>query len=236
MEILTNFGIQPILLLAQIVNFLIIFFLLKRFFYAPIVKMLNQRKKTIEESLKNAEEIEAKLTQTQEESARILEEAQNRAEKLIDDAQNQADTISQKASADARKTIEETLIQAKEQINAQKVQMQKDLESEMLTLVAEVVKKVLGRNLNAKEKASLTEKSISQLTKSWTPENNDSDAVFFQIKCKAGDIFGKFNKFQSWDIWKAGSAYNPVTDLYHTADIFCGGAKFGFINLFFDVF
>ncbi len=166
MEILTNFGIQPVLLLAQIVNFLIIFFLLKRFFYAPIVKMLNSRKKTIEESLRNAQEIEAKLVKTQEESTRILEQAQNKAEQLIADAQSQADTITAQTAQEARKTIEEALKQAQDQINAQKLQMQKGLEAETMTLVTEVVKKVLGRNMNAKERASLTEKSITQMTKS----------------------------------------------------------------------
>ena len=65
MEIIRNFGIQPVLLLAQIVNFLIILYLLQKFFYKPIVKLLEQRKKRIEESLKNADLIEEKLKKTQ---------------------------------------------------------------------------------------------------------------------------------------------------------------------------
>jgi len=52
MEILKEFGIQPTLLLAQIVNFLIILFVLKKFFYKPIIKVLDARKKRIEVSLK----------------------------------------------------------------------------------------------------------------------------------------------------------------------------------------
>ena len=73
MEILKNFGIQPTLLLAQIVNFTIILFVLKKFFYKPITKVLEERKRRIEESLKNADEIEAKLQKTAEKTAQILE-------------------------------------------------------------------------------------------------------------------------------------------------------------------
>ena len=58
MQIFESFGIQPTLLLAQIVNFLIILFLLQKFFYKPIFKMFEDRKKRIEESLKSADLIE----------------------------------------------------------------------------------------------------------------------------------------------------------------------------------
>ena len=72
MEFLKEFGIQPTLLIAQIVNFLIILFILKKFFYKPIIKLLDDRKKKIEESLKNAELIEERLKQTEEKSAQII--------------------------------------------------------------------------------------------------------------------------------------------------------------------
>jgi F-type H+-transporting ATPase subunit b len=67
MDILHEFGVQPILLLAQIVNFAILFFLLRKFLYGPLLKILEQRRNTIKESLKNAEKIEKQLALTEEE-------------------------------------------------------------------------------------------------------------------------------------------------------------------------
>src|SRR3989338_4739963 len=134
MEIIRNFGIQPVLLLAQIVNFLIILYLLQKFFYKPIVKLLEQRKKRIEESLKNADLIEEKLKKTQEQSVQILAEAQ--------------------------KQLEEILTQSQVQIEAQRKQMQKQLEKETLNLVVEVVRKVLERTLKPKERQDLTTKAV----------------------------------------------------------------------------
>ena len=130
MEILNNFGIKPILLLAQIVNFLIILFVLKKFFYKPIIKMLDDRRKRIEESLTNADLIEEKLAQTEEKSAAILETARKNAGDLMTDAKAEAQRIADAAASQARLQTEESLKKALEQINAEREKMQKDLENQ----------------------------------------------------------------------------------------------------------
>lgn len=165
MEILKNFGIQPTLLLAQIVNFLIILFLLKKFFYKPIVKALEDRKKKIEESLTNAQLIEEKLQKTNDQSVQILEQAKTDAQNIITLAKEAAQRVADQASQEAKKTIEQSQIEARSQIEAQKSQMREELEKETLNLVSEVVKKLLGRTLKDKERRQLTAKTISQITK-----------------------------------------------------------------------
>jgi len=60
METLSSLGIDLKILLAQLVNFGILIFLLSKFLYKPVLKMLDQRKKKIAESIKKAEEIEKK--------------------------------------------------------------------------------------------------------------------------------------------------------------------------------
>lgn len=165
MEFLQNFGIQPILLLAQIVNFIVILFLLKKFFFGPIVKVLEDRKKRIEESLKNADLIEEKLAKTEQNSQKILEEAITNAQNIISDSKKEADRIYEKTATDARKLTEETIAKASVQIEKQRQEMQKQLEKETLTMVSLVVKKVIGRNLKENERQNLTEKAVAKLTK-----------------------------------------------------------------------
>src|SRR3989344_2738333 len=97
MDILTNFGIQPQLLLAQIVNFLIILFLLKKFFFGPIVKVLEDRKKRIEQSLQNADQISEKLQKTEESSKKILDETRESAKTIIAQAKQEAQRITDEA-------------------------------------------------------------------------------------------------------------------------------------------
>ena len=165
MEIIRNFGIQPVLLLAQIVNFLIILYLLQKFFYKPIVKLLEQRKKRIEESLKNADLIEEKLKKTQEQSVQILAEAQKNSQALIASAKGESEKIISQATLEARKQLEEILTQSQVQIEAQRKQMQKQLEKETLNLVVEVVRKALERTLKPKERQDLTTKAVSEIEK-----------------------------------------------------------------------
>lgn len=165
MDFLTNFGIQPILLLAQIVNFILILFLLKKFFYKPIIKMLDDRRKRIEESLQNAQFIQEKLAKTEENSKKILEEARNNAQNIISEAKKAADRIYDQASLDARKLADQTLEKTKIQIEKQREEMQKQLGTETLTLVARIVKKVLGRSLKESERHGLTQKAITEITK-----------------------------------------------------------------------
>ena len=165
MEILNNFGIQPTLLFAQIINFVIILYLLKRFFYKPILKVLDDRRKKIEESLRNADLIEEKLQKTDENSKKIIADSQIQAQNLINDAKREAERIGDKASLDARKTIDQALVDAKIQIEAERESMQKKIERETLDLVVTVVKKVLKRNLKPQEKQALTSSAVREITK-----------------------------------------------------------------------
>src|SRR3972149_5588060 len=159
MGFLKEFGIQPTLLIAQIVNFLIILFLLKKFFYKPIIKLLDDRKKKIEESLKNADLIEERLNQTEEKSAQIIEEARRNSQNLISESKKEADRILAQAAIEARKNTEQAIADAQTQISLQKQEMKK----ETLSLVVAVVNKVLGRTINPKEKQALTSKAASEI-------------------------------------------------------------------------
>ncbi len=165
MEIAKQFGIEPILLAAQIINFLVILFVLKKFFYKPLVKMLEDRKRKIAESLQNADTIEAKLKTTEEKSALILDTARKNAEDILSDAKTEAQRIADAAGQEAKAATEETLKKAMEQIASEREKMQKDLEQETMDLIAATVKKVLGRNLKDVERKSLTAKSITDITK-----------------------------------------------------------------------
>ena len=165
MDILKSFGIQPTLLLAQIVNFLIILFLLSKFFYKPIIRMLEDRKKRIEQSLTNTDLIEEKLKNTQEKSTQIIKEAQKNAQDLITEAKNRAEQIIENANLEAGKSTEEGLKNAKGQIAAEKEQAVLEVETHSLAIISAVIKKVMRRTISASEKNQLTKEAVLELTK-----------------------------------------------------------------------
>lgn len=165
MEILDQFGIEPILLLAQIVNFLIILFVLKKFFYKPIVKMLDDRKKRIEESLKNADFIEEKLQKTEEKTAEILEKARAQAQEIIQESKAEAQRLYDEGAREARDTGQQILLRARLEMAKEKEAMKQEIEKDTLVLVSSVVQKVLGKTLKPSEKQNLTQKAIEQMSK-----------------------------------------------------------------------
>ena len=105
MEIIKNFGLDPFLLGAQIINFLIIFFILKGFVYKPVLGILKKREDSIKDGLKQAEEGKKILNEALEKEKKILQDAQRRAEKIIEDAKNQSIEIGKKAAENTKKQI-----------------------------------------------------------------------------------------------------------------------------------
>jgi F-type H+-transporting ATPase subunit b len=165
MEILKEFGFDPVMLVAQIVNFLIIFYLLKRFLYKPVLGMLEKRKNTIAEGLKQAEESRLALERTIEEEKKILTKAQDEAKKIIEESRSQAVEVSRKIEEDTKKQAERILIEAKEQISQEGKDMEQRL-SEKVSLLAEgMLEKSLEGFFGEKEQKQIIEKAVKQIKK-----------------------------------------------------------------------
>lgn len=104
MDILSKLGIDWRLLIAQIVNFLILLYVLKRFAYAPILRFLEERREKIERGIKRAEESET-----------MNRKAKADAEELVLSAKRQAKDIMSEAHIAAQQSRESMLVQAKEE-------------------------------------------------------------------------------------------------------------------------
>lgn len=134
MEILSKFGIDWVLLLAQIINFLIIFYVLKRFAYKPILALLNKRRETIEKGLKDADEAERLLDKATEREKEILRKAQLEAKKLLDDAKSQRVEMMRHSEETTRKEADRMLKEAREQISFEAREAEKRLSSHVSEL------------------------------------------------------------------------------------------------------
>ena len=163
MNFLLDFGVQPILLAAQIVNFLILLFLLKRFLYKPILRVLEERKKTIADSLKKAEEIEMRLTQIEEDREKELGKAAMEAKSILDDATKSADQIATDIQAKATEEANRIIEEGQRTIVAEKEKLQQEIRAELATLVMLGLQKVTGKALTEKDKKDLIEKSLKEI-------------------------------------------------------------------------
>lgn len=159
-SIFKDFGIQPILLLAQIVNFLVLLYLLKRFLYKPILKVLDERKERIAKSLKNAEEIEARLLKTEKDKEKILEKATLESRKIVEEATKGADQIINDARLKATEDMQKIVEKEKEAIKLEGMKMQQEVKKNLAGMVAMVLEKVTGKVITKKEQKEMIEKTV----------------------------------------------------------------------------
>jgi F-type H+-transporting ATPase subunit b len=135
------------LLFWNLLVFLIVFFILKKFAWKPILKSLHERESNIASSLETAERVKAEMAQmksqaeeemarAREERAQMVKEARETRDKMIAEAKEQAKAEGARLMAEARQAIE-----------AQKMAAVTDLKNQVGTLVIEVSEKVLRREL-----------------------------------------------------------------------------------------
>lgn len=164
-ELLSTFGIQPILLIAQIVNFLIIFYLLKRFAWKPILKTLNDRKAVVAESIKNAEDTQKALDKALEKEKEILQKAQAEAQNALSDAKAQAQEVAKMSEESTRQQVERMIADAHKKIEKQTSDAEKQLATKVTTIAADMLRNSLKGMLDEKEQEKVVEKTLKNLRK-----------------------------------------------------------------------
>lgn len=163
MEIIKNFGVDWYLLGAQIINFLILFFLLKKFAYKPIFEMLQKRKETIQESIKNAEDAKLALEKATEQEKKILKKAQESAQQILTDAKAQADQLLEETKERTHTEVEKMISEAKEKMAQDTKEMQKQLAVSTAALAVDMVKDVVSGVFTEKEQKEMVEKMTKKI-------------------------------------------------------------------------
>ncbi len=161
-----DFGVQPVLLLAQVINFAILVFLLNRILYKPMKRMLDERKSRIAKGLSDAEKAAQELAATEEKVAQLLEKAQAKSQEIIKESKNSAQEIVSEARLKAESDAKRAVTEAVSEIEAQKEASLRVIRSEAARLAIDIASKVLPKSLTEKDKRELVkdaEKEIAAL-------------------------------------------------------------------------
>ena len=137
------------LLFWMLIAFLVVFGVLAKFGFPAIVGMVEERKKFIDESLKNAHEAAEKLANIQQESEAMVQQAREQQSAIIKDAGAVRDAIiaeaQNKAKAEATRIIEE----AQHQIEREKQAAIRDIRAQVAQLSVQIAEKVVRTNLSS---------------------------------------------------------------------------------------
>src|SRR5687768_13698907 len=145
--LIPSFGLIFWTLLA----FLIVFFLLRKFAWGPILASLNQREKGIADSLETAQRVKAEMAQMKNENEELMARAREERAQMIKEARETRDKMVNDAKEMAKVEANKIVAEAQVQINAQKMAALTDVKNQVGKLVVEVTEKLLRRELGSKE-------------------------------------------------------------------------------------
>lgn len=150
-------------IIATIANLLILFFILKKFLWKPVKKVMAERQGQVDEIYKNAEESAAIAERDKQLYAEKLNNAQAEAENIIKTAAVRADRISDGIIADAKEKADQTLKKAESDIELEKKKAMNDLKNEISGISMEIAKNVIGREINEKDHKDLIDSFIENI-------------------------------------------------------------------------
>ena len=135
------------LLFWMLLAFLVIFFVLAKYGFPVVTKMVEERKAYIDDSLKKAHEANEKLANIQQEGENLLKEARERQQQILTEAAQTRDAIVEKAQDKARQEGARLLDDAKLAIEQEKKAAIADIRNQVATLSVEIAEKVLRQQL-----------------------------------------------------------------------------------------
>lgn len=161
--IFSDFGVTWGKFLSQVILFAVVYLVLSKFAFGPVLAMLEERRKRIEEGQRNAEKIKKQLAEVELRYQEILRKANEDAGKLIEEARASADASGQKHLQQAIKDAEEVLVRAKEDITMERNKMVAEVKQEMVSLVIQTASKVTGKVLTAEDQQRLSAETAKEL-------------------------------------------------------------------------
>lgn len=162
-QLFSNFGISGPKFLAQLILFVVVYAVLSKFAFGPVLAMLNERRRRIEEGQHNAEKIKRQLAEAELRYQEILRKANEDAGKLLEEARLSGEAHSQKAAQQAIRDAESIIAKANESIAQERSKMVAEVKSELVGLVVDTTAKVTGKILTAEDQKRLNEETAKQL-------------------------------------------------------------------------
>jgi F-type H+-transporting ATPase subunit b len=162
-QLLTQFGVTWPKFLAQVVLFLIVYLILKKFAFGPVIAVFEERRRIIEEGQTNAEKIKKQLAESELRCQEILRKANADAQRIIEEGRTSSDAATQKHLQQAIKDAESIIVKANENVTLERARMVAEVKKEMVHLVVDTTAKVAGKILSEEDQQRLASETAKQL-------------------------------------------------------------------------
>jgi len=158
-----TFGFNLWMFLSQVISFVIVALLLRKFAYKPILGVLEERRQRIAEGLLNAEKIKQQLAEAEQRQAEILNKANAAAQKMIDEARESAGHLAERKQQEAIVAAEQIVAKAREASAIEHERTMTELKRELGRLVIDTTTKVTGKVLTSDDQRRLQDEAARQV-------------------------------------------------------------------------
>jgi F-type H+-transporting ATPase subunit b len=158
-------GIDWQVLLAQFVNFAILFGLLSVLLYKPMRRMLDERSNRIKESMEQAEQIKEQMAKSEEQVKLQLDTARREGQDILAQAAQMGERLKEEAKGEARQEAEVIVARARTEIERERDQAIDEVKREFVDLAITAAEKVVNESLDREKHRRLIEEVLEQAPK-----------------------------------------------------------------------
>lgn len=160
---ISSLGLNVKGFLFQLITFGIVLLILRRYVFPKLVATLEERRRTLEESLAQAKQTEETLAKAELSAEEILTKARAQADISLADAKTRADEIVAAGEHAAEDRSERIIAEAEARLGQERERLHSQLKSELADLVVTTTEKVLHKKINALEDRKLIEASLKEI-------------------------------------------------------------------------
>ena len=157
-------------LVFTIINLLVLYLLMKKFLFGPIINVMDQRKAMIDQQFAEAKEQEDQAKALKEQYEGALKSAREESFQIMEQARKEAKAQADKTVEDTQAKVSAMLAKAQEDINTERENAMRQMKDDVASLAMEAAGKIIGKNSGADQDLSLYDQFIE---KAGDPDDSD---------------------------------------------------------------
>ena len=158
-------ALTPGLYIWTIITFLLLLYVLAKFAWRPLLKMLEERENLIKSSLDDAEKAKLELERLNEESEKIMAKARVEAKEILAEGKTTAEKVKEDTISKAKEAANKIREDAEKQIQVEKEKAITDIKNEVVEISISVAEKLINKNLSDADNKALVDESLKKVKK-----------------------------------------------------------------------
>lgn len=165
-EFVQSLGINWAVMLAQVVNFTILLLVLGKFVYQPVMKLLDDRRRAVEEAARRQKEIADEFTRIDTERDKIVAEGRAASADIIKEAERAAEELRKKLLLAAQEEAARLTLDAEKRMEQERARLLSDVKKELGSLVVGAIERGFGDALDGRSQGKMVEQALAVLRES----------------------------------------------------------------------